>query len=107
MYCSISAKWMCPWSTNTLEKSSIGMPTGKMKEHSLQLWGQTFLSSQLGTMWSCVGLTGLGQRENWESPTLRFERDQGGMPKPTMGQPLPCRPGCVCSTAAATLLGCV
>lgn len=31
---------------------------GKMKEHSLRLWGRTLLSSQLGTMWSYVGLTG-------------------------------------------------
>lgn len=81
------------------------MPMGKMKEHGLQLWGQTFLSSQLGTSWSCVGLTGLGQREDWESPALRFEQDQGGRLNPTVGRPLPCGPGGVCSTAAVMLLG--
>lgn len=35
---------------------------GKMKELGLWLWAQTFLSSQLGTVWCCVGLAGLAQR---------------------------------------------
>lgn len=41
-------------------ENGVGMPMGKTKEHGLQLRGQTFLSYQLGTVWSYVGLTGLG-----------------------------------------------
>lgn len=80
---------------------------GKMKEHGLGLWGQTFLSSQMGTVRSYGGLTGPGQREDWESPTLWSAQDQGAMPNPAAGRPLPCGPNGVCSPAVATLLGCM
>lgn len=48
-------------------EKGVGMPMGKTKERGLRLRGQTFLSSQLGTVWSCMGLSGLGQREGWAS----------------------------------------
>lgn len=85
-------------------EKGVGMPMGKTKERGLRLRGQSFLSSQLGTVWSCMGLSGLGQREGWASAPRALDSTEVRCRAPPWGC---CGPGSVCSPTAMALLGCV